>query len=260
MLKKLMKYELMATGRVFLPLFAALLVLSGVNKLLSLLPVEAPQVIGTIVSVILIVGIMVLTFVITLQRFRSNLLSGEGYLMMTLPVRTDALILSKMFTAAIWSLASVIIVTVSSLIMSMSAVNYRDLIDFFRMVGYYITAPAAEIAVYVVEGILLFALSMFSGILTLYACMGLSMLVNKRRGLFTFGAFIVISTVLQTLFSIGVTLTAMLSISLGLDLSNFSLFGQIQIIAGAAIIIEAGLCAVFYFTTRHMLKNRLNLQ
>ena len=86
MLGKLMKYEFMATGRTFLPLFAALILVSIVNRLLSSLGLNVPSAIGTVVSVILMVGVAVVTLLITLQRFRNNLLSNEGYLMMTLPV------------------------------------------------------------------------------------------------------------------------------------------------------------------------------
>ena len=48
MLRKLMKYEFMATGRVFLPLFAALLIISAINRLFQNLDLRAPAVIGVI--------------------------------------------------------------------------------------------------------------------------------------------------------------------------------------------------------------------
>ena len=260
MLRKLMRYEFKATGRVFLPLLAALLILSLVNKLLSYLPVDAPQVIGTVVSVILMVGIMVLTFIITLQRFRNNLLSSEGYLMMTLPVKTDSLILSKMFVAAIWSVASALVVIISIMIMAVSEFNFSDIIEFFRNIGGLIRiSPAATVA-YTIEAIIGIALSLFAGILLLYACMSLSMLVNKRRGLFTFGAFIVITTAIQVVSTALIAVGAVLGVNGWLNSSSISLFWQIQLVVIILLLLEAAMCAVFYFITRYMLKNRLNLQ
>ena len=260
MLRKLMRYEFKATGRVFLPLLAALLILSLVNKLLSYLPVDAPQVIGTVVSVILMVGIMVLTFIITLQRFRNNLLSSEGYLMMTLPVNTDSLILSKMFVAAIWSVASALVVIISIMIMAVSEFNFTDVVEFFRNIGEIFKIPPAELVAYAIDALIGIALSIFAGTLLLYACMSLSMLVNKRRGLFTFGAFIVITTAIQIISTVLIAIGAAIGINDWLNLSNISLFWQIQLVITVLLLFEAAMCAVFYFITRYMLKNRLNLQ
>jgi len=258
MLKKLMKYEFLATGRVFVPLFAALIILSGVNRLLSYLPIDAPQVIGIIVSVILMVGIMVLTLILTLQRFRSNLLSSEGHLMMTLPVRTDHLILGKMFTAAVWGIASFIVVMLS--IMIMTAVSFSDIANALRPITDLIPIYGGQMAILVIEALIAIIVSLFFGILLVYACMSLSMLVNKRRGLFTFGAFVVITTALQTVFAIVFAIFAALDIADLLSLSSLSTFSQAQVAIIFWIVCEVALCVVFYFITRGMLKNRLNLQ
>ena len=260
MLGRLMKYEFMATGRVFLPLFAALIVISIVNRLLSYLPTSTPSTIGTIVAVILMVGIGVLTFIITLQRFRSNLLSNEGYLMMTLPVSTDSLILSKLFVAAIWGVVSFIVVMISIVILASVAISLSDVAMFFRQVFELISTQPLRFIIYAIEILLIIALAIFSGILMLYACMALSMLVNRRRGLFTFGAFIVISTVLQIVVALIVALVVGLNYSSMYGYFELSAFGWSQLVIIPAILIEAATCAVLYFVTRYMLKNKLNLQ
>ena len=109
MLGKLMKYEFKATARIFLPMFAALLVVSLVSRIFITLRVETPMAIGIALSVIMIIAVCVITLIITLQRFYKNLLTNEGYLMFTLPVKTDSIIWSKMIVATIWSILSLII-------------------------------------------------------------------------------------------------------------------------------------------------------
>ena len=260
MLGKLIKYEFMATGRVFLPLFAALLIVSAINRLFQNLNLEVPAVIGVILSVILIVGILVLTLILTLQRFQKNLMSNEGYLMMTLPVRPDSLILSKLFVASVWTAASTIIVTVSIMIMAMSGISISEILAQIRLFFEQIAIPAPQVVVYAIELIVLIVLSLFSGILLLYACMALSMLVNKRRWLFTFGAYIVITTAMQTILAVLVALGASFRIYDLLSINSMSDFGQIQIVILLVLVAEAAMCVVFYYITRHMLKNRLNLQ
>jgi len=260
MLKKLMKYEFMATGRVFLPMFVALIVLSVVNKLLSYLSTSTPQVIGTVVSVILMVGIFILTLILTLQRFRSNMLSSEGYLMMTLPVNTDRLILSKMFVSTVWIITSAIVVTVSIMIMAMVSFSIRDFTNGIRRIYEYLAITPAQFTVYLFEGIVIIVISLFSAILLLYACMSLSMLVNKRRGLFTFGAFIVITTAMQIIGTFLMFAANKTNIARYFDFTRLDSFGLSQVVILVCLIIEVVVCLIFYFVTRYMLKNKLNLQ
>lgn len=59
-----------------------------------------------IVYVSVILAIAVLCFVNTIQRFYQNLLGREGYLMHTLPVNENQLILSKLLTSMVWVLCS----------------------------------------------------------------------------------------------------------------------------------------------------------
>ena len=262
MLGKLMKYEFKATGRIFLPLFAALLFLAVVNRFLYTLRASAPSIIGTIVSVILIIGIAVLTFVLTLQRFQKNLMSNEGYLMMTLPTRTDSLILSKMLVSTIWIVASVILVTISIMIMAMSNFNIMDLVDFISMVMDEFSIKSSQLAIYIVEFIVGVAFSVFSSVLMLYACMALSMLVNKFRWLFAFGAYMAISTVMQILFVVFAIISDMLNVGSLFQrfIDDMSIFGISQVVILMMILAEVALCVIFYFVTRYMLKKRLNLQ
>ena len=260
MLRKLMKYEFMAMGRLFLPVSAALLILSLVNRLLSYLPIDAPQVIGIVISVILMVGIVVLTFILTLQRFRNNLMSNEGHLMMTLPVSTDKLILSKMFVAAICGAASVIVVMLSIMIMAVTSFNFTWLRDLIRMLGNALNLQPAYAAIFAVEFVLAIILGVFAGILLLYTCMSLSMLVNKRRGLFTFGAFVVITTAMQILSVVIVAVLGALKLGDLFSINELSTFSQIQLAVLMWFILEIVCCAAYYLITRYMLKNRLNLQ
>lgn len=260
MVRKLMKYEFMATGRVFLPLFAALLIVSAVNRLFQSLRLTTPAVIGIILSVIIIIGICVLALILTLQRFRNNLLSNEGYLMMTLPMRADSLIVSKLFVASIWNVASFIVVVVSICIMAMGGINFSDLFEQISLLLQGLPLTAAHIALFAVEIVVLIVLSIFAGILLLYACMSLSMLVNTRRGLFTFGAYIVITTAMQTVFAVLVAIAAAVNVYDLIDMSRLSVFWYGQVIVLLLLVAEAAACVVFYFLTRYMLKNRLNLQ
>ena len=114
MLKLLLKYEFKATKRLYFGLYLALALLSVVlgvtfrqeHALAHSTSFQNLEVILMIVYVSVILAIAVLCFVNTIQRFYQNLLGREGYLMHTLPVNENQLILSKLLTSMVWVLCS----------------------------------------------------------------------------------------------------------------------------------------------------------
>ena len=94
MLGKLLKYELKATARTFLPLYGAILVVSVVVRLAFSKFEHADLFMGISALTLfgLFVALAVLTLLVIVQRFNNNLLSDEGYLMFTLPVSTHSLV------------------------------------------------------------------------------------------------------------------------------------------------------------------------
>jgi len=262
MLKKLMKYEFMAMGRVFLPLYGALLILSVVNMIFGVLKLSTPTVIGILISVLLIIGIPVVTLILIIQRFWSNLLSSEGYLMMTLPVRTSKIILSKVFVAFIWSAASAIVVIASILIMAVSGINLSDAVEQIRGLLVVVPLSSSQLVILFIEFLIALTLSTISSIMALYACMSFSMVANKYRWLVAIGAYIALMTALQTIAAIFIAIGAAVGLSDGFQqfLLSFTLFGTIQMSVLIYFIVEAALCTLYFCITRYMLKNKLNLQ
>lgn len=114
MLKQLLKYEFKATKRLYFGLYLALALLSVVlgvsfrqeNARVDNTNFGRLEVILMVLYLSVIFAIAVLCFVSTVQRFYRNLLGREGYLMHTLPVTETQLILSKLLTSMVWVLCS----------------------------------------------------------------------------------------------------------------------------------------------------------
>ena len=137
MKRKLLKYELMATSRLYLPLYLVMVVFALLGRLsLWRLPWQLHtskdalglgsisfglsvgeaglkgQILGTVVTVIMtlyglvVLGALVVHFIITLQRFWKNLMGDEGYLMFTLPVSTGDILWAKAICAFLWGIAT----------------------------------------------------------------------------------------------------------------------------------------------------------
>lgn len=113
MLGKLMKYELKACGRIFVPLYVAILVVAAISGIFS--NTQSFQVASILIFILmaLFIGLMVVTIVLIIQRFKKSLLEDEGYLMFTLPVSIKNLILSKYLTSLIYIILSTIIAILS---------------------------------------------------------------------------------------------------------------------------------------------------
>ncbi|MDY2882507.1 MAG: ABC transporter permease, partial [Romboutsia timonensis] len=133
MLGKLLKYELKATSRVFIPLYIAILVVSIVNGLSLNLEILNIQGLATIVLMCLFISLFVITIVVTIQRFNKNLLKDEGYLMFTLPVSSKHLVLSKYLTSLIWTFLSFIVAFLSfTIIFMIPTYKYFDFSYFIN--------------------------------------------------------------------------------------------------------------------------------
>jgi len=256
MLGKLMKYEFKSTARIFTPLYAAMLIVSLVNRLLSNRPTDTPYIISMVVVSMLIGAAFVITLILTLQRFYKNLLGSEGYLMHTLPVSVNQLIWSKLLVATVWTIVCAGVVCLSIAIMALSVGEFQAFIQSFtqiRLAGY------DEFA-FIVECIAIVLASVMSGIVFLYACMALSMLFNKHRVAVSFGFFIVITTVAQILMAIVVEFAPNHLIGNVDTLFQNNEMLEAHALLVVILLIVAAIGALFFALTHHMLKNKLNLQ
>lgn len=151
MLKQLLKYEFKATKSLYFGLYLALALLSVVlgvtfrqeHALAHSTSFQNLEVILMIVYVSVILAIAVLCFVNTIQRFYQNLLGREGYLMHTLPVNENQLILSKLLTSMVWVLCSglvgIVCITANTMQRALAQLESEGLVRTERTSGRYVT-------------------------------------------------------------------------------------------------------------------------
>lgn len=101
MLSKLLKYELRASGRILLPVYALLLASAGCCSLFYKLAADHPYRTGAasvlmgllnVAFWIFVVSTGAITALLMIYRFYKNYMTDEGYLMFTLPVNRHQLI------------------------------------------------------------------------------------------------------------------------------------------------------------------------
>ena len=268
MLGKLLKYELKATSRVFIPLYIAILVVSIVNGLSLNLEILNIQGLATIVLMCLFISLFVITIVVTIQRFNKNLLKDEGYLMFTLPVSSKHLVLSKYLTSLIWTFLSFIVAFLSfTIIFMIPTYKYFDFsyfinefnLLFSNMLNLNILGQFLKI-------ILLMIISYTIFIFNVYLALSVGQLpvFNRFRNVSSFIGFLVINLLIsyaQNIVSLFVN-DASVNIE-AIDNINYAISSVTSIVSkglNIAIVINLIIILVLFFATTYILDKKLNLE
>ena len=268
MLGKLLKYELKATSRVFIPLYIAILVVSIVNGLSLNLEILNIQGLATIVLMCLFISLFVITIVVTIQRFNKNLLKDEGYLMFTLPVSSKHLVLSKYLTSLIWTFLSFVVAFLSfTIIFMIPTYKYFDFsyfinefnLLFSNMLNLNILGQFLKI-------ILLMIISYTIFIFNVYLALSVGQLpiFNRFRNVSSFIGFLVINLLIsyaQNIVSLFVN-DASVNIE-AIDNINDAINSVTSIVSkglNIAIVINLIIILVLFFATTYILDKKLNLE
>lgn len=266
MLKKLLKYEIKATARTFLPMYALLVVFALINKFFMAVNADylrIPQIISITVFVVIIVGICVMTLVVTIQRFNKNLLSDEGYLSFTLPVKAHSHIDSKMIVSLMWTILSVLASLISILVMAASKGTLSSIRSFFEEFIPAFNSLGSAGYIIMLEGILFIIISTLSTIITIYAAITIGNMSSKHRLLAGIGSYIGLCVVEQIVSTIIIT-------SFGGKIQHYfesmnhatmsAQLNAVQFVMLGLIIFTLVFGAAYYILTNWMLQRKLNLE
>ncbi len=280
MLGKLLKYELKSTARYFIPLYIALIALTILNRFTLYLYTLDSLLLGILETflmgayVLTIIGTIVVTFVLIIVRFYKNLLTDEGYLTHTLPVKASCHINCKIISAFIWTILSVVMVVVSFLILFADSNTipsaFKTIAEFFEEVSELGILP--NIIFSIIIFILVMLISLFYNISMTYCSLSIGSLFNKHKILGAIGGYFIISYTVQIISTIATLLIArflfwdFLDISYDISSSSeivqvFSSligpFNSLMIISGVFSLIFS---VIFYMLSNYILSKKLNLE
>lgn len=264
MLGKLLKYELKATSRVFIPLYIAILVVSIVNGLSLNLEILNIQGLATIVLMCLFISLFVITIVVTIQRFNKNLLKDEGYLMFTLPVSSKYLVLSKYLTSLIWTFLSFVVAFLSfTIIFMIPTYKYFDFSYFINEFNLLFSNMLnLNILGQFIKIILLMIISYTIFIFNVYLALSVGQLpiFNRFRNVSSFIGFLVINLLISYVQNI--VDNAFVNIE-AIDNINYAINSVTSIVSkglNIAIVINLIIILVLFFATTYILDKKLNLE
>ena len=261
MLKKLLKHEFAATGRFLLPMYLILLVIALIDRMvlnldtfhgvLSIIPGFL-----TAAYIVSIIAVITVTMVLLVMRFYKNLLGDEGYLMFTLPVRSDQLLTAKLISSTIWTLLSVFAVVASLLIAFATPDVMQNIARIFRDVYEELHDMFGGLAVLVLIEIMLMSLiGLITNILLIYVAIAVGQLFNGHRVLGSFLSYVGIHTITQLVLALIIIIGGQI---LSRPLENFE--SVPRIVLPAALVVITAISGVYYYTINHIFRKKLNLE
>ena len=266
MLGKLLKQDFRATARIILPVYAAVPVLGLFTNLITRLCENQNgfliRAIGALVSFVFslsLIAAVVTTVVLMILRFYRNLMTDEGYLMFTLPVRPWQLVLSKLLTALLTLVVTGLVSFVSVGILFGGIRGFLPAMraSLERSFGGVINGWGIALLV------LLVVVQVAVSVLQIYLSCSIGHLFRRKRILFAVLFYYAINVVLET-----VAVTSIIV------LSNFEPFchfldqlsagmsapGFFNLFIGVALALLAVLGIVYFFVTERILRRHLNLE
>jgi hypothetical protein len=277
MLRKLLKHEFRASGRIMLPMYLiVLLSAAGSNLSIRLASSDSGSIPASLFSAFVLllfaaalIGICIMAVVLMVQRFYKNLLCDEGYIMLTLPVSVHQHIVSKLIASTVWFAATALVVLLGILLVSFDfpfvATLAKGLRFLARQLEYLKLLQTADLILLTAEGVVIALLSGAVICLHFYAALAIGHSFSEKKVLLSIIFYFVLQMVMQTLLSlcalgpIALMLTK-LTEGIHFNLRARAWMDYVHAIVGLTALITVIQGAVYYLLTAFMLKRRLNLE
>ena len=265
MLRKLMKHEFRATGRVMGPLFGLLLIAAIADRFSVGVLLESSarflNLLGglfTTAFVIAIVGVCVMSLVLMINRFRTNLLGDEGYIMFTLPASVHQQIWSKLIVSAVWFIATGLAVVAAGFILVAQQGFWLEIRRGFAEIFRHLTAYYAfNGTAFLFELLALIFVGCCVLCLEFYAAMAIGHSFAAHKVLYSVLSFLGLQFVMQ-LLSGGILVGTNYDF-LVVALPSDGVLAMHSVML-TMIVSTAVFGAVYYVITTMFLKKRLNLE
>ncbi len=274
MLNKLLKYEFRSTAIYFLPIYAALILVSSffyiVNKISETIQgdiymkfyhtLDILEAMSASIYVLLAIGLAVTTFIVIVIRFYKNLLGNEGYLMFTLPVSVEENILAKLIPSIVWFLGSCVLG-----IFTIISAFFGGFNSFFGFIDIYPRDLGIETVSQYITIFALLILGVIASLATIflfyYLCMCIGQMFNSHKFIASAITFLILRSVFQVLgivlmFSSFDTAIIYLISDMFDNLNPFNAAVLFFTLYDVTSFIEA---AILFFIDSLILKKKLNL-
>ncbi len=270
MLRKLIKHELRATGRMMGPMLLIVLVAAVGGNISTYRLLETSNGVLNTLGIVLLsaffIAILtsgVMAFALMVERFYKNLLRDEGYLTMTLPVSVHEHIWAKLLTSLIWWIAVLAVAAVSMLILVFSRNMMQEIGDILaqlHIADLNLAQNLPHLVLFCVELALLLAVGGACVCLHFYAALAVGCSFTHHKDALSVAGFFVLPAIWHVIQRVAMFLINLMNLEgVGLWLQGLPQATQTHLTMLGVTVVTAIPAALYYVLTAHFLKNRLNL-
>lgn len=258
MLGKLIKHDYKATYKTQCGMYILLFLLSLIAMVGKILQTEFPgnivlttvTPVFTVTSIIARVAVFAVTMIMSVLRYRRNVLKDEGYLMHTLPVKKWEILVSKLIVPYSW-----MIVNVAAVVLSI-ALEKRSF-DFLRAITLEINAMEITTGVMVLF-VVAIALSLLSSLSLFYLCLNAGYSFSKDRDLMSFVMYIVLYIINQIVNTVGMGII-LITTGIEIDTEVFPV-DYFTTVFTITLVMTTLMCIVYNGISVYLLNKKLNLE
>ncbi|MBP5328657.1 MAG: hypothetical protein J6W46_02490 [Spirochaetaceae bacterium] len=261
---KLLKYELLCSSQVLLPIYGILLLVSviayfeqGISGSFNTGIMNNIESVLVLVYTGVFIAASVLTVMHLISRFKKTMFSDEAYLTMSLPVTVNNHLVSKLVSALLWG---TLCITVASLSFFLLFVRYMDAAEFMDILFNVFPSIMEELEITSMPGFL-FALficyitALVEFVLWIYCIMSVGHLFKNHRRIAQVLAAVVIMVV-----SNNVTQVIFKHLISNLDRWNGSVESAFYTLVGIFVLCNIVFSAVYFAVSSFILSRKLNLE
>ena len=208
-----------------------------------------------------VIAIVIVTIIYIVMRFYQSMMKDEAYLTFTLPVGIDAILWAKAIVGLILLAISAVVCIVSLLILLWPIGYAEDIPMLFSRLMERITV--GNLLMVILAVVLATITTGLSGIFHGYLSMGFGQLAKKRKLGVSVLAYVIISTLTSAIAGV---LIMPLFVKLLEGIGQTSLLLMFNGAKGVWLIFllialyNLIFSAIYYFPTRYIFKNKLNLE
>jgi len=268
MVKRLMKYDFLSYLHTLIPLDLVLLGIAVLTRLIRLFEnsstgysiVQNSSIVA--LSIASIVA-LVLTVVMCVTRYYRNLFGAEGYLTLTLPVTNDQHIFSKVLSAVIMNIISLI-----TIILAWCIAGLGDVLPEVWKAGIYLLkelcklVSGGHVVMWAVEAVVLGIVLTATAYLLLYCCITIGQTAKKNRIASAVGVFFGFYLLSQLVGTIGIIISISCP-ALVEAIEEFLVnmrYSAVDAVAWFAIAADIILSVVYGLIIRAIMKHKLNIE
>ena len=277
-LGKLIKYDFMDASKLIIPFYIGMGVMGIVIRIFWFVLLNEKiddrikistgvfQFMSYFSYVVVIIGIILMTYYVVIIRYYRSIYGNEGYLTNTLPIETYEIILAKLITFISWFIVNGIIIFFTFwFIIPLEEVFKANIFrpEAFREIEMFLRH---SVGTTLIIGIISLLVMTIEKILFLFLCVSIANMVKSYRILTGVGAYIILGGVINLIKRMILTVSYIFDIKNysnsynNTDLETLRTFEYIFNTNLGLIFISIIFSIILFFVVNYLLKNKLNLE